>query len=144
MFAAKIERVIDKPIQDVFRLLTDHASYTDYPGVERAELLEQGTMEQNGKGALRVIGAGPLEFVERITEFERPFRMDYHIESAKPFHIEHTKGEIKLIQQGSGTKVVWETAGYFTMPILGPLFDRLLQARIGSAFGGILKGIAKK
>lgn len=141
MFAARVERVINKPIQEVFRYLSDHAGYTQFKGVKVAELLSEGTQERNGKGAVRKIGAGPLEFIEEITEFERPFRMHYHITASKPFHIHHTKGEITLTQYGMGTKVEWETAGYHTMPILGPVFDKILQSRIGGAFGGILKGI---
>ena len=77
-----VERLIDKDIKTVFEVLADHEGSSQFRGVENATLLEPGEQEKNGAGALRQIDLGTVKFVERITVFDRPHRLDYLIEQS--------------------------------------------------------------
>lgn len=144
MYYVKVERQIAKPIDEVFTLLVDHANYAQYPGVVSSTLLEPGSHEINGEGALRYIDAGKIQLTERIIGFDRPHRMAYHIESSKPFFIELEKGEVSLSQQGELTHVTWISQGRIKVPLIGPLLDKLLTNQFARGFGAILKAIDKR
>src|SRR4051812_10895153 len=101
-----LDKSLTAPIEAVFELLTDHASYTRFRGFTKAELLREGTPDRNGVGALRLLVAGPLRFTEAITVFERPTRMDYLIRKVN-LPLEHDGGSITLLQDGAGTRVHW-------------------------------------
>lgn len=144
MFRIRVERLIDRDIEDVFDLLTDHEGYLRFPGVSEARVVEPGHAEKNGKGALRCIGAGPLKLWERITLFERPYRMDYRIEKAKPLGMRHEVGEIHLGRESDQTRAVWISEGTMTLPLVGRwLLDRQMEKRGTRAFNAILKATAK-
>lgn len=143
MYQVKVERLIDKPIEEVFDQIVDHANYTRFPGVKHAELIEEGKQNKNGVGALRFIDAGKMRLQERIIAYERPFKMAYHIESSEPFFIDLEKGEVTLTQEGEKTKVVWISRGKIKVPLIGPLMDKLFENSFGKAFGAILKHIAR-
>ena len=142
MFRIRVERTLDMTIDRVFDILADHEGYTRFPGISGAQLLEEGSEEKNGEGALRKLTSGKGFFVERITRFERPTRMDYHVESTKPLTIRHDRGEITLSSEGNATKVVWISEGHATVPVLGTLFfDRMIEKQGSAAFGAMLKQI---
>ena len=44
MFSIHVERVIDKPIHDVFAMLSDHENYAQFKGVDEANLLVHGCL----------------------------------------------------------------------------------------------------
>ncbi len=53
MFKVKVERIVRKPINEVFEALSDHASYGSFKAVGVAKLVNEGDEERNGVGALR-------------------------------------------------------------------------------------------
>ena len=79
MATVNVERTIPAPIEAVFDVISDHAGYSRFPGIQSSELVREGEAEPNGLGALRRIRSRPLRFEEEITRFERPSRMDYLI-----------------------------------------------------------------
>ena len=142
MFRIRVERLLDKPIDAVFNILSDHEGYKRFPGVSGAELLEEGRDEKNGEGALRKLSSDKKFFVERITHFERPTRMDYCVESTKPLPMRHDRGEITLSAAGDSTRVIWISEGHAMVPILGTLFfDRMIEKQGSAAFGAMLERI---
>jgi uncharacterized protein YndB with AHSA1/START domain len=143
MFHIHVERVVAKDIDTVFEAISDHARYDRFPGVSKSLLIEEGKDEKNGTGAVRVIGAGRLELTERITQFERPTRMDYHIEKSSPFSVQHTKGEIVLQPEGERTWVTWISEGHVQVPLLGRVMDRLAERSFSKAFSSLLKAIER-
>ena len=144
MFRIYVEKVINKDIESVFDLISDHASYKNFPGIESSELLEKGKHEKNGEGAFRRIGTGFFEFQERITCFERPTRMNYHIEKTRPIPIKHIKGEITLERVSAGTRVAWISEGHMNLPIMGNLIlDKIVEMKVSKAFQNILKAIER-
>ena len=144
MFDIYVERVIDKDINTVFEILADHEGSSQFRGVEDAKLLEPGTLERNGVGALRQIDLGAVKFVERITCFERPHRLDYMIEDSNPLPIKHEQGTINLHEDNGATKVIWISKGTINIPILGALvMDKLFERKGNRAFGSLLKQLSE-
>ena len=141
MFRIHVERTLSKDIDTVFEAISDHAQYQRFPGVEKASVIEEGHDEPNGTGALRVIGAGPMELTERITKFERPTVMHYLIEKSSPLPILHQRGEIVLEARGNQTHVTWISEGHINIPLAGHVLDKLLENRFAKAFGSLLKAI---
>ena len=142
MFHIRVERVLDKGIDDVFEALSDHAGYERYQGVKRSVLMQPGETERNGTGAVRHVIAERMEFQERITDFERPTRIGYLILESRPLPIRHQRGEIRLTPEDGRTRVVWESDGHVDIPLLGGLLlDSLAEKWGHRAFSGFLKAI---
>lgn len=142
MFHIQISRLIHKPIEDVFAILSDHANYQRFKGVDSSRLLEQGTAQPNGLGALREIVAGKSVLHERIVDFESPHRIGYLIEYSHPLPYRHQLGIITLVEKDGGTEVSWESKGHIAIPLLGNwYFDKQIQKHGARAFGSILKAI---
>ena len=55
MFSIHVERTINKPIEKVFAILSDHANYAQFKAIEQSNLLIKGKHETNGLGAVREI-----------------------------------------------------------------------------------------
>lgn len=147
MFKIKVERIIKKPIDEVFEALSDHASYGSFKAVGVAKLVTEGDKERNGIGALRTIQTGPIKFWERITAFERPTHMQYKIEKARPVKMQHDKGIIDLKDLGDGsTQVTWVSEGRIVvpLPLIGRLLDRKMQKQGTVGFSSILKAIESR
>ena len=144
MFHIHVERTIAKDINTVFEALSDHAAYDRFPGVDKSILMKHGSKEKNGEGALRIIGVGPLELQERITEFERPLKMNYRIEKSRPFSLDHRRGEITLQRVGDQTRVIWISSGHIKLPLMGHLLDKLAGKQFSKAFAVVLKAIEKR
>lgn len=147
MFKIKVERIIKKPINEVFEVLSDHANYGLFKAVGTAKLLTEGDEERNGVGALRTVQTGAFKVWERITAFERPTHMQYHIEKARPIKMQHDKGIINLKDLGDGsTQVIWVSEGRLLvpLPLIGRLLDRKMQKQGTIAFNSILKSIESR
>ena len=144
MFDIYVERVIDKDIKTVFEVLADHEGCSQFRGIENAKLLEPGNLEKNGVGALRQIDLGAVKFVERITCFERPHRLDYMIENSNPLPIKHEQGTITLQEDKGATKVIWISKGTIKIPLLGALImDKIFERKGNHAFGSLLKQLSE-
>ena len=142
MFNIVVERVIAKDIHVVFDLLADHGAYKNFSGIKDSVLLKEGDSEKNGLNALRHIDLGVVNFDERITHFERPYRLDYLIERSSPLPFNHQLGSITLEEYDGGTKVVWLSKGTITVPLLGKLlFDNVFERKGKQGFGSLLKQI---
>ncbi|WP_440454059.1 SRPBCC family protein [Psychrobacter sp. ASPA161_9] len=145
MFKIKVERIVKKPIDEVFEALSDHASYALFKSVGVAKLLTEGDEERNGTGALRTVQTGAFKVWERITAFERPIHMQYQIEEAKPIKMEHYKGIIDLKDLGDGTThVTWVSEGRLVVPLIGGLFDRKMQKQGMIVFNSMLKSLESR
>ena len=143
MFNIKVERIVHKPIEEVFAAIADHANYGAFPGVKSGQLIESGEKEPNGLGALRRVEVGPFTLFERIVGFQPPYLMQYKIEKASPIQFEHEIGEVKLVASGDNTLVTWKSNGHLRFPILGGLLDKIMQKQGATGFASILKAIEK-
>lgn len=142
MFSIKVERLINKPIYDVFYAITDHANYKLFRGIDDSSLIKEGAEHKNGLGAVREIKAGGAVLHEEIVAYEPPFKMGYKIIHSKPLPYDHQLGEVTLIETDGKTLVTWRSEGHITVPILGTLlFDKQITKHGSRAFGSILKAI---
>jgi uncharacterized protein YndB with AHSA1/START domain len=116
----RVERTIDAPIDQVFDLVTDHANYSQFAGIQASELVREGTSERNGVGALRRITSRPIKFEEEVTAFERPTRMEYRIVKVNA-PIKHRGGSMVLEEVDGGTHIVWTSTSKIPVPGLGAL-----------------------
>lgn len=145
MFKIKVERIVRKPINEVFEALSDHASYGLFKSVGVAKLVTEGDEERNGVGALRTVQTGAFKVWERITAFERPIHMQYQIEKASTIKMEHYKGIIDLKDLGDGsTHVTWISEGRLVVPLVGRLFDRKMQKQGTIVFNSMLKSLESR
>ena len=145
MFKIKVERIVKRPIDQVFEAISDHGNYGLFPAVGMASLVNEGDDEKNGKGALRTVATGPFKVWERITAFERPVHMQYKIERAKPIKMDHLKGIIDLKDLGDGTtQVTWVSEGKMLVPLIGRLFDNKMQKQGTAVFHSMLKSIESR
>ena len=145
MFKIKVERIVKKPINEVFEALSDHASYELFKAVDTAKLLTEGDEERNGIGALRTVQTGAFKVWERITAFERPTHMQYQIEKSRPIKIQHNKGIIDLKDLGDGTThVTWVSEGRIVVPLIGWALDRKMQKQGTKVFNSMLKSLESR
>ncbi|WP_334014974.1 SRPBCC family protein [Alteromonas sp. S167] len=142
MFSIHVERTINKPIQQVFAALSDHANYSQFKGVDESNLLSEGNTEKNGLGAVREIIAGGANLHEEIVAYEPPYKLGYKVIKSKPLPYDHRLGEITLEERDGKTHVTWRSQGHITIFLLGTLyFDKQIQKHGARAFGSILKHI---
>lgn len=142
MFSIHVERTIDKPIEDVFAALSDHANYSQFKGVDKSTLIVEGKKDKNGLGAVREIIAGGANLHEEIVAYEPPYKLGYKIIKSKPLPYNHELGEVTLKEQDGKTHVTWRSVGHISIFLLGSLyFDKQVQNVGSRAFGSILKHI---
>ena len=140
MFDIYVERVINKDINVIFDLFANVDGYPNFRGIKSAKLLEAGESEKYGLGALRCIYLGAMKFEERITCFERPYRLDYLIENSSPLPFKHELGSIRLQEDKGTSKVTWISKGTIDIPILGTLMlDKIFERKGNQSFGSLLK-----
>ena len=145
MFKIKVAKFLKNDIQSIFNKISDHENYKNFPGVSESILLENGKEEKNGKGALRKINSGSIEFIERITHFEPPFKMAYVIEKSWPLPIVHEKGEMILKVEDGGTLITWTSEGSVSIPLIGPfILDKIIEKRGTDLFEKTLSSLEKK
>jgi uncharacterized protein YndB with AHSA1/START domain len=142
MFSIHVERTIDKPIEDVFAALSDHANYSQFKGVDKSTLIVEGKEDKNGLGAVREIIAGGANLHEEIVAYEPPYKLGYKIIKSKPLPYNHELGEVTLKEQDGKTHVTWRSVGHISIFLLGSLyFDKQVQNVGSRAFGSILKHV---
>ena len=142
MFSIHVERTIDKPIDDVFAVISDHANYSQFKAIEQSNLIREGAHEKNGLGAVREIISGGANLHEEIVAYEPPYKLGYKVIKSKPLPYDHQLGEITLEEKDGKTHVTWRSQGHITIFLLGSLyFDKQIQSVGSRAFGSILKQI---
>ncbi|APD94892.1 MxaD family protein [Alteromonas mediterranea] len=142
MFSIHVERTINKPIEEVFSILSDHANYAQFKAIEQSNLRIKGKHETNGLGAVREIISGGSNLHEEIVAYEPPYKLGYKVVKSTPLPYNHQLGEITLKDKDGKTHVTWRSQGHITIFLLGSLyFDKQIQSVGSRAFGSILKQI---
>jgi len=107
----QVELIILAPINLVFDELSDHASYSDFKAIDFSELINEGTENKNGNGAIRKIVTGPITFWEEISHYKSPTRFNYKIIKGEvnfgiftfPLPFRHRIGRLTLEETSEGT-----------------------------------------
>jgi uncharacterized protein YndB with AHSA1/START domain len=142
MQSLHVTRSIAAPPEAVFDLLTDHANYERFRGIDDSELIREGNPAPNGVGAVRRIRVRPLRFDEEITAYERPSRLDYLIVDLNvPF--EHHGGSIQLSPDGDRTQVDWRSSYTIPMPLVGGLQEIVWKPMLSRGFSRVLEDVER-
>jgi uncharacterized protein YndB with AHSA1/START domain len=138
MYTIHLERTLRAPAERVFDVLADHAGYVRFPWVRSAKVVRPGTLEPNGKGAIREIQIGPAWFQEEITAFERPTRLEYRILRSRP-PIAHQLGRLTFTPVAEGVRVAWTSTFQVTLPLVGRLVSALGTRMMSNLFDDALR-----
>lgn len=144
MVKIDVQKTLNAPIDQVFEMLTDHANYQQFRGINESSLTREGDQEKNGLGAQRCIKAGGATFYEDIVAFDRPQMFEYRIVKMRPPLLKHLLGRVELKAVGEQTEVRWLSDSVVRIPLLGRLLDKRLTADGSKAFAGILSTVEKK
>ena len=129
MFATTTATVA-APIEKVWAVVADHEGMANWgPGKGlKVELLQAGTTERNGVGAVRKIspaGPGP-SIVEKVTVFDAPNRLQYTAVSGVP--LKGYFGDIELKQTDAGTEIVYKISATERVPFVEKLACKSISA----------------
>lgn len=138
-----VQHTIQAPPEKIFDILADHANYKQFPGITGSRLLQPGKRDKNGIGAVRQIDVGRARFVELVTRYKRPTRLDYRIVKSFP-PVQHQGGSITLEAGPHGTVVTWTSTIRLKLPVVGGLLTPLLTAQLSKGFLHTLKAVEKK
>jgi uncharacterized protein YndB with AHSA1/START domain len=138
----RVERTLPAPPEHVFEVLADHAGYTRFRGITRAELVRPGDSEPNGVGALRKVASGPLVFTEEITAFEPPSRLDYLIVDVN-FPVAHEGGSIRIDSDPRGSHVLWTSVFRVTTRVASRPLESALRLMFAQGFSAMLSQAGK-
>ena len=129
MSVVRVEAEIAAPPERVFALLTDHEGFGRMPGMV-AKLLEEGSPERNGLGALRSLGGAGIAMHERVTAWEPPRAYEYRVVGGT-VKLDHRGGRVEVEPTPRGSRVTWTTevgglAGVLGRPIVRSALSRML------------------
>ena len=139
MASFTLTREIGAPVETVFEVLTDHASYSRLTPLRKSELERVGTENPNGVGAIRRLTAVGPPMREEVIAYQAPSRFSYTVLSGLPVR-DHV-GTVELAPSGGGgTKMVYAVRTQPTLPVVG----FAVVAAIKQAIKGLIDGVAKE
>jgi len=110
-------------IDDLWPLVGEARRWKDWAGFTSARLLEEGSPEPDGVGALRRFAIGPGGSEERVLAWEPPGHLAYTIERGYP--VRKYRSDVELTpRQDGGTAIRWR--GTFDTKVPGT--GRVMQA----------------
>jgi uncharacterized protein YndB with AHSA1/START domain len=137
MQSVEVARHFAAPVEEVWRVYTDHAGWSAWAGFSKSWLETEGRTDRNGAGAVRGFSSGRLTVFEEILEFDPPKRMTYRVMKGGPPMKNH-HGEVLCQPEGDGTLVTWRCRFDSKIPGMGWLM-RLFVTRV---FRTALDGLA--
>jgi hypothetical protein len=113
--------------EQVFAAITDHVAFGKWVRAE-IRIEREGVPAPNGLGAIRAVGARGLTVREEVVGWETSRAMDYRVVSGAPFR--NHRGEIRLVPEGSGTRVDYRIRFEWPWFLGGGVVGRLLAATL--------------
>ena len=135
MRSFELQAEIAAPAERVFALVSDHAGWQQWAGVQEVVLRQRGDPPPNGLGAIRVMRRGGLAIEEEVVAFEPPSRIGYRVHAGIP--VRDCDVEIRLTPGGRGTRVSWSVRFRPRVPGTGWLLERLIRPRLEDALAGL-------
>jgi uncharacterized protein YndB with AHSA1/START domain len=131
----EIRRTIARPLDEVWRRVSEHEAYREWTVLTRSRLEQEGHPHRDGVGALRFLGVGPAGARERVVEFDPPHHLAYTLERGMP--VRGYRADVHLAATADGgTEVTW-TGGFDSAP---PGTARLFAAM----FRGVVSHFVKR
>ena len=105
--------------EDVFALLADGMTWTEWSPIERVELERAGDDPPEGVGAIRVYHRGRTVGRDETVELIPGRRFAYRSLSGLP--VRDYRGAVELEPEGGGTKIVWRSSFEPKLPGTGAI-----------------------
>jgi uncharacterized protein YndB with AHSA1/START domain len=122
-----VERVIDAPRDDVWRVYTDHVSWQEWSSIGKVRLDREGTPAPNGVGCVRVISNAGVAAYEEVMSWDPPNRMTYRVVKGG-LPMRNHLGEVEFLDAPSGgTRIVWRCHFDSRIPGMGGLFRVIVR-----------------
>jgi len=134
----EVSRRFDAPPQAVWDVYTDHARWSEWAGLGASRLEREGSPHRDGTGALRALGPALWPAREEVLAFDPPRRMTYRVVSGA-LPIRNHLGEVTLVPEGDGTRLVWRCRFESRLPGLGGLLERLITGVFARALAGLAR-----
>src|SRR4051794_20499406 len=115
------------PREDVWRLVADAASWSDWGPWTSAEVLREGTPPPAGLHAVKRLKTFPTTVVEQVTVFEPPARLGYELRSGLPLRAYHAEIALSDARDGHGTEIRWRAEFRPKLPGTGRFYRRMLS-----------------
>jgi Polyketide cyclase / dehydrase and lipid transport len=129
---------IERPLFDVFALVSDHEKFLSGVSGTTTRIVKAGTAERNGLGCLREVCVGDrVRYVEEITQWQPPNSFEYLIREAS-IPIRHYGSRMDFAARQESTDVTWQAHFEVPIPIIGWAFAQLMKRRYESAFSAML------
>ncbi len=142
-FSFHLQCHINAPPEPIFAMLIDHEGYRFFPGFLTSKLIREGVEHRDGVGARRAGWFKGTHVVEEVLKCEPPHRIEYRtIKCTIP--LDHDRGVIELVVNGSGTDVSWVTSYGVAVPVIGDLLGRMTRASVNKSIGNILKHVKRE
>ena len=136
----EVEHRYEASPEVVWAVYTDHARWSEWAGVGSSRLVNEGTPDPNGVGAVRGFPGGTLE---EVLSFDPPKRMTYTLTGGL-FPIKNHLGEATLEADGSGTFLRWNCEFDPKIPGTGSLFRWMIQRTFTGALDGLEEYLREK
>lgn len=124
----RLVRRIDAPVEVVWDLLTDHATYGDWTPVPTSRLESPGTEDPNGVGAVRFLGVGPVGTREQVVAHVPNEHLAYGVVSGLP--VRDHRADVRLEDGGGWTSLVYEGRFEPAVPGTGPVVALVMRTAI--------------
>jgi hypothetical protein len=125
---------------EVYRLLRDGASWTEWGPLETFELAEPGDGEPEGIGAIRVYGSGRTRGRDQITGFEQDRAFRYVHLGGLP--VKNYVAEVTITPVGEGANIRWHTTFDPKIPLTGMFVHKALTTFVELLVTGLAKRAA--
>ncbi len=136
MPSVEVERYFAAPVEEVWRVYTDHAGWSAWAGFSKSWLETEGKPDRNGTGAVRGFASGRVTVFEEVLEFDPPKRMTYQVVRGGPPMKNH-HGEVICEPEGDGTRVTWRCRFDSKIPGLGWLMRFFVTRVFRTALDGL-------
>jgi hypothetical protein len=129
---------IERPIFDVFALVSDHEKFLSGISGTTTRIIKAGTVEPNGLGCIREVRVGDrVRYVEEITQWQPPNAFEYLIREAS-IPIRHYGSRLVFTTHQEATEVTWQSHFDVPIPIIGWALGQFMKRRYESAFSAML------
>jgi hypothetical protein len=124
----------DQPLEAVFAHISDHRKFLTGGGLT-CRMMKAGNPDKNGLGAVRMVRAPKITFIEEINGFELNKSYDYQITETRPkMPLIHHNGWLEFTEVGDQVKVDWHSHFTITTPIIGHLMGWWFKRRLEKVF----------
>lgn len=137
MQIVEVERVFERPIEEVFARYTDHDSWSRWAGFGKIIVAREGQTERFGIGSVRAFARVP-GLREEVVRFERPRLQAYRV-TAGPVPFTDHLGEVMFEEEGQRTRIRWRVQFRPMVPGTG----RILGLGLRALFRRVLAHLAR-